>query len=763
MAMPDSKVVNFETPHSKHKEEPTQVEDRIADAIRSTTARHLSELTQRLAAVIDDELFKLSDKADNSALQTLYFDAMRHVRLEWNGAQTNYLRQVARQVDDFWKKRPHSAGTGPKDGPGETSLSLVENEELEEELAITSMAEKGNALFHRELFALNKRFAALIRREGLESRDNPLGPQALCRGFATALRPLELELTVKLLIYKLFERVVLNASGKLYQDLNGFLANEGILPTLANTLRHSPQPGHARVGIPARHYGQDDGEENHHAYLEVFQGLQGLLDGWRSQLGLPQPYADTFQGAPVVATAEVVNALSVLQHPALRNSGDPVVADGVKLYVKDQLRKLEADDTPRPLARLEEDIIDMVTLIFDYILDDRNLPDPVKALIARLQIPVVKVAILEKSFFAKKNHPVRLLLNSLSHAGIGLDMADGGTDGPVFKKIENIVNRVLDEFDQNLDLFSELLDDFMAFMEKEAHRSQMVEERTRQVTQSKEQLHLAKRKIAYEIAARLQGKPVPAVVRSFLYNTWKDVLVLAYLRRDKESDDWENALGIVDRLIRSVTPVTDAASRKELVVSIPPLLKAIRTGLEAISWSPQQVATTLKELETCQVRQLSQAAAPEQVGAPVAEETRGIEIRDPELAEAIIEIKANLPDIKNFTADDLHEAPEGADTAGEGLAKVRELDIGEWIEFIDEGKKRMRAKLSWKSQVTATCVFVNRKGVKVAEIAAADLARRLNLGTARIIEGSGVPLMDRALGALMNTLRNPGEKKAPAV
>jgi hypothetical protein len=765
----DSNIVNFETFQAKQKEAQKPVDDRLVDEIRRISSQRLDESLQRLLTVVDDELFKLSDKAETGTLQTVYFDAMRLVRKSWGAVGDNCLRQFSDGYDRFWKGKSQPVPEHPPDGAAEDGFALVENEMLEEELAVNTMIDKGNDLFHRELAALNKRFAALLHRDEIETRENPLAPFPICHGFASALKPLTLDLKVKLIVYKLFERVVLGDAGKLYEEVNDFLVQEGILPNLGKQSKRAPSgfpASRTGDGRNSGEAGEDDGADNQRAYLEVFQGMQSLLEGWRTQVGAPG--GDGAQGGPAVDAGELLNALSLLQHPAPSGDGGETGSGDIKRVVKNQLVWPQPDSAPRSLGRSEEDIIDMVALIFDFILEDRNLPDAVKALIARLQIPVVKVGILEKAFFGRKSHPVRQLLNQLAQAGVGLDMEEGGTDNPVFRKIESTVTRILDEFEQDVDLFSELLDDFTAFMEKEAQRSRLLEERTRQTTQSKEQLRIAKRRVAYEIAAATKGRAVPAAVQSFLYNIWKDVLVISFLRHDKQPDDWDQALDIMDRLVRSVTAVVDLASRKEMLALIPPLLKAIRTGLEGLSQDPQQVTATIKELEACQVAHLSGKTGGEPGTAVARKSPDGqvpaVEIRDPELAEAIVDIKTHLPDISNFTMDDLLRRPGEPGGAGIPalpeaiLEQARGLAVGEWVEFTD-GKKRARGKLSWKSQVTSNHVFVDRKGAKVLDIAFLDLAERLSLGTARIIEGANVPLMDRAFGALMAKLSRASPEK----
>lgn len=777
MTTPDTKIVNFETVQaSKQKTEQKPLPTRIVSELRTIYSKDVTELLQRLFAVIDDELFKRSDRADSIAQQSQYFETMRHIRVESASMQSHFHMCVYQSYDEFWKKIRHSSASADakEDESRESEFSLLENDALEEDIAVSAMVEKGNNLFQTQITALNKRLAFLLgREEELDTNENPFSPHVLCHAFSETLKSLSLDVSIKLLIFKLFDQITLSGLGKLYSELNTFLSNEGILPTLSRNIRRPstlPSGSGARSAYPGAE--NEEQTENQQAYIEVFQGMQNLLDGWRTQMGFPPLFSEGGATGPVVEATEVLSALSSLQSPMILPPGTLANAMGLKSYLAEQI--MTQPGQGKSLARPEEDIIDMVALIFDFILEDRNLPDSVKGLIARLQIPVVKVAIIEKSFFGRKNHPVRLLLNALAQAGIGLDTSESVTETPIFKKIESVTTRILDEFDQNVGLFSELLDEFMAFMDKEVQRSRIAEERTRQVTQSKEQLHLAKRKIAYEIATRLEGKTTPAIVRSFLFNIWKDVLVLAYLRRDKQPTDWENALIVMDKLIWTVLPPTDATERKAIIQTIPRLLKAVRVGLESISMDPQSVTTALKDLESCHVACLSKGGHSESVpdhsnesedtvGAAVkSQDSQGVEIRDPELAQAISEIQCNLPDIENFSIQDLCRSP--IDTDGplhhstveeeESLFKIQSMEVGQWVEF-DEGKKRIRGKLSWKSQVTSTYVFVNRKGAKVMEIALNELSKRMRENTARVIEDAGTPLMDRAFGALLGKLKSP--------
>lgn len=780
MTIRSNKVVSFEAQHSKQGIGNTRYDNSIAEECWSIVAERIAELLPQFFSQLDDDLFKMSEKAESNSQGTMLFESMRYIRKERSSLQAEYIEAISRKYDEYWRKFPIQQAKkkeSPNEGE-EGGFLLMDESVLEESLAVGGMIEKGNGLFQQELFPLNQRFCELLGEER-DYGELPISPETLCKEFEEVLKALAMELKVKLFIYKIFERQILCNFGVIYHELNAHLAASGVLPSITRNFKRQANDS----SKPSTPYPGSPEEANEAvAYLEAFRSMQSLMDGWRSQLGTAPLSATAMADAIIVDSKEVLGALNTLQLPNDdgASEGQPVTAESLKQYVAMQLGKASGDNKARTMGRPEEDIIDMVGMIFDFILDDKNLSLPVKGLIARLQIPVIKVAILDKSFFAKKSHPARALLNALAQAGIGLGAAEADADNPVIRKIEEIVGRVLQEFDQQVGLFEELLEDLAAFLDKDSQRSKVAEDRTRQVTQSKEKVWLAKKAVASEITLRLQSKDTPAAFRSFLYNDWKDVLVLAYLRQDKMDGEWERSLDIMDKLLWSVTPPANPRERQEVIRSIPALLKSIKEGLESISLDPHQIAALLKDLEVCHMSALRSQASSK--GSEVndlpkdtskALPTNEVNIRDAELAEAIQEIRSHLPDISNIEIEEvimgdsrghLHteSAPKADYAQGVFIEMVNHMNVGDWVEFTDENDRTSRAKLSWKSPATSLCVFVNRRGVKVMELKVNDLVARLREGKARIIEDASTPLMDRALSFLTQSLKNPFMKAAPS-
>lgn len=764
MAQQNTKVVSLDVGKATRQDLKKTRNHEIISQCRKVFIDSIEPILSHFFEKADDELFALSDKAVNSNLQTLYFDAMRYVRKERETIKKAYLSVVGFQYDQFWQGKVKGQSVSDKEAFDEDNFELVENEVLEEDLAITTMVEKGNNRFHKSLYDLNLRFAMLLGNQEIDNEENPVAPAMICHGFESVIKPLTLELNLKLVIYKLFDGLVLSYLGNIYDELNTSLINAGVLPTISRRVNRddalaasSEAPPNALHQIRSR---PDDG-----ASLEAFQAMQSLLGDWRAQLGIPATAnVDNagLNGEPAYQTAEVLQALSGLQQTDLSTVTGGDSYGEVKSIVNDQLKKLFANSGPRPLATMEEDIIDMVAMIFDFILDDKNLPDAVKALMSRLQIPIVKIAILEKSFFAKKTHPVRQLLNLLAKAGIGLDDESCNTS-PVFVEIERIVNRILSEFNHDANLFDELLEEFQQFYLKDDQRTQIMEKRTQQVTQSKEQLLLAKEKVSYEIAHRLHGTHSPAIIRNFIESTWKDVLILCYLRKEKDARSWDIALLVINKLIWTTTPPIDLAEKKKKLEIIPRLLKDVRVGLETISYDPHQMAQVFRDLEDCHVAGLKRIGQRPEIDLSNEEcSTMEEQLTPPGFAQQ--PMTENLGPMSQDSDSQTGVGDERLPSIEEQrletitdqyMEEAEAINLGQWLELQDESGKTFRAKLSWKSKVTSLYVFVNRKGAKVAEKTLVEFAEELRQNRVRIIEDTENPLMDRALAALMATLRKP--------
>ena len=474
---------------------------------------------------------------------------------------------------------------------------------------------------------------------------------------------------------------------------------------------------------------------------------------------------------PVVDTSNLVTALSSLQRASLTEaSSDNSVLQGEDIRVN-LLRAIQIGQNnqgAKQISRNDEDAIDVISMLFEFILEDRSLADAMKALLSRLQIPMLKVAILDKSFFSRKSHPARRLLNSLAQAAIGWTDSQGREDGGLYAKIESIIERILTSFDNDIDLFPELTEEFTSFLEQEEKGSRVMEQRTAQVTQGKEQLQNARHQVFEQINSRLfsQGN-VPEVVVTLLKDGWKDVLLLICLRQGFDSPEWQNALDLMDQLLWSIEPKAEKRERQKLLKEIPVLLKRLRVGLNSITYDQHKMARLFKELQVCHVNCLKGKAAPSVVAMPGCSPVSTIQSGPREGAGQFCRAEENGQQVgtqkecvENIVLK-TSVAGEQRDTAGRDQYQelAENIEIGTWLEVSEDSGTTYRAKLSWRSKISGSCLFVNRKGMKAAELTLQALATWLRSGKAVVLKEANVPLMDRALEAVVNELKDEDSLK----
>ena len=735
----------------------------VVGRLREQARGQLRELARNMFDNVDDALFDLAEKAESNAQQSAYFDAMRAVRLARAEMERRFLDAVAAGFDLLLTGAPR-----PSADPQEPALSLVDEEEVEESVAIAGMVDKAEARYRGELHALRERFQALMGRRRVEPDEMPLAPRRLCEAFREASESMDVELRVRLIVLKLFDRFVVSELGTLYQEANRMLVAAGVLPELRVRARSYPsargtrarvaptsaQPGPS-VELPA---GVGEGAAADAALFETLLALIG-----RNKEGTV-PAGGSYWG-----TSEVVGALDALQ----RSAGAAVEGD-VKEVLVEQIRRIHPASAAAAINRVDDDVIDMIGMLFDFILDDRNLPEPMKALIGRLQIPILKVAILDKGFFAHKGHPARRLLNTLAQAALGWDERADRGPGSLYAKIEETVNRVLTEFGEDVSLFETLLEDFEAYLEAEERHFALVEERIRQASEGRERLEIARAHAAEAIAEAIAGRPLPPVARRLLEGPWHNVLVMIALREGEGSERWLQAVEVAQRLAWSVQPGS-AADRAAYARAVAPLVEELRAGFALVSLHEDEAQAYLAELEACHIAVLRGRPLPgtEEAAAPAREgegSQGGQAPREPRLAvpeippeEAPAESAPRAEELPEerlgedgiveeivLAAEDAGGLPDPA-ARDEHVERLERVEVGTWFELPDEEGGRVRAKLSWRSPVTDRMVFVNRKGAKVAEKTLHGLAAELRRGDARILED--VPLFDRAMNAAVEALK----------
>ena len=720
----------------------------------------------------DVALLEFAGKAESNVAQGKFFEAMQELKRKRGELEQCFFKAVDRGFRTFINgdvdvdREPAPAPDQPRSPP---QLRLVEKQEVEAELPVQNMVAKANASYSELLYGLNQRLAVINGGAKLPEARLPGGPVQFAEAARTAFDLLAVDAKIRMIVYAVFERYVMRELSAVYEEYNRRLVNAGVLPNLKYEIRkaHDPRPVKANPVAASTTTGAGGsagspvtvGEETFQSILELMArsrrpgtgfGAVAAQHGARETAHEP-PSDEVAAGA----RTSILGAIDSIQleysaADANRRFNEDVIENiGVDLNLLERLRSTLAEERQRlyggidrrRMAGADADIIDLVGMLFEFMLQDEQLPNAVKALLSRLHTPFLKVAIIDRQLFTEKRHPGRRLLDAMAEAGTRWVTEEDLTRG-IFPCMRTMVERILRDFTDDLGLFDELLDEFNSHLRDVERKAQAIERRSVEAADGQARLHNARARANEEMDVILRGARLAAEPGSFMRQVWVEKLTFILLREREGdvSDPWKLAVKLAEALVWSLTPPTDAAARDRLHEALPTLRADLRAGLEELQgYGRRDNDRMFTQLCDWQDRALLHTAG----GEPAATD------------------EAPLPEPEAPRLDEVRAAEPLSPTLQAQMERLGQLAFDTWFEFVDTDSGRChRLKLAWYSKISSNYMFVDAMGVKAAEYAKSDLAGRLEAGQVRILDFQSKPFLDRALETILTWL---GRKKGEAV
>lgn len=701
--------------------------------------------TKTLFDTLDDSLFELAEHSTSSERQQQYFDGMRECRRRREEIERDFLARIGRAEP---LPRPQA-----QVGAGDERLSLVGHEELEENLAVTGLVARTKQRLQSVLYALDQRVGHLLGEPDLDEDSNPFGPARLAATFRRAASDLDVSLEVRLIMFKLFERHVLGGIEPVYSDINLRLANAGILPTLQPRVRRDPaKPAPATPSEPvaAEHEEGSGSAPAPTPAPEAGDGVGALVEELLNLLQSRLPEAGQQAGRGTGAATQAPAPKHGVPTPSTGQA--PAATDpGVLLQALERAsRRMEEGIAPPPPRQLAAQLqaearysgdpgapsqlaaVDLVGRLFDVLLRSPQVPRPLQPMLQRMQVPMTRVALRDPSALTRPGHPAQQLMGLLGQAMIGW-CRSADPEGRALAELESVIKAFSRE-DSSQEQ-TRIIEEWRATMEAQQRRAELAEQRTVESAAGRERLWHARRQVHQAIASRLAQTPLPAWVRHLLTHPWANCLVLLWLRQGEDSATYREAMGFADALLWCARAGNTDVERLRLRALLPVLESQLRQGLATVAYHDVEIEQLIGELREFMRWRLGE------VGEPAFLE------HEPPVAAGV----GPGPDITE-------EQPLPEDLDQQLLARIRSVSPGAWFEFGPEQTDSFeRAKLSWVSPYSGRCLFVNRNGMRVADRRPEELAKDMEIGMARMIEG--VNLLQGALMRVLAQLRSDADSE----
>jgi hypothetical protein len=607
-------------------------------------------------------------------------------------------------------------------------LTLVEDQTIETEILSSRLAQSLSDKAAWEFNDLSARVCSLERLDELNLTDL-LRPQVVACAVVESWSGVGLPKSH----WQSLEGIVHSAFGELieeaYHEGNRWLLEQGVLPEidLRPRIRRSdsglvPPYFEGSANSQAGPTGSAGAGEfsNDTRVMTSMGGLPGAGVG-RAQQGeaeLQRLQALMAEQMPAFAPTAVTQPPHLLRQAISdaqaglqeRIVGADEGAPSMPLLLQDlQERKRalkQAASTP-----VERATIEIVALLFQSILTEDKIPAGLRVWFARLQMPVLRVAVSEPDFFATTDHPARRLIDRMGSCVMGFDVHSRTLGDALDIEIKRVVQVVEAYPDTGRRVFQTVLNEFEKFLQNYFQNENDATRKGVSLAQQVEQRETLAIQYTIELRKMLNEMPVQEGVRNFLFHVWADVLATVALRSGAASEVSRKTKLAAADLIWSVSAKVSREERAEVIRRLPPLLKTLREGMSEAGIAADRQDAQIKILNDALAAAFtakSAAIAPDRL-RQLTGRLEDLEELLPEAGEIEID-EAVVMDLSGHESHDLQVVSDGGATPTPAVLEwAADLQVGSWYMLELRGSIEP-VQLAWQGMRKQLSLFVSQRG-----------------------------------------------------
>ncbi|MFM8900343.1 MAG: DUF1631 family protein [Burkholderiales bacterium] len=517
------------------------------------------------------------------------------------------------------------------------SLSLVDDNEVEDRMVADRLGQQISHASEWELREMAAYMASLIGLSRADEDRNPVRGSAVGAAIYQGVKAISTDPEVRKVLHREFGLAMAQLMPTSYKNILADLKNRGIKP-LSLSVKAVDGPGHQLPGLNSAYatlrddhtstrsggssgFGASSGSELHSgrdvigaspkgiggSTGEIARGGTGRTTGGASAGGDAQLMAllrrltalssrpgllddagsrrlppDTNMGDMLSATA--LGALNA-ERAATGGAGGAGYGDGLTgLMAVNLIRAHREELRQASSGALDHMVIDVVGSLFDHILSDNRVPPQMARQIARLQLPVLRIALADPTFFSSRKHPVRRFVNKMASMACAYEEFDEGPGQKFLSRVRELVQELVEgDFDQ-VDLYATKLNELEAFVAQLTHDDVQAHNSAAALLENKESELRIQQRYMLQLQSALTPIQLPTFLRDFLSQVWSQALVLTS-RRDGINSELAKRMRLVGRdLVMSVQPKGSLPMRKKFLMQLPTLMKDLNEGLRLVGW-----------------------------------------------------------------------------------------------------------------------------------------------------------------------------------
>ena len=744
---------------------------RVRQALDHVMQEIRSDMGQQLQAVLletEVALSRLNSPVHDPKVEAAKFVSLNNLRVGQQRFTSRFLADIEAGVAGLQSQRRNRRLEEPQEtGIG---LTLLDDEAMSDQGMLNNIASRIESRNSLALQLMGQRFGVLAGAPAFDGEHLPIGPYALCQALHDASRELEFPPHARTELFRQFEKVVMGLYSTLLEALNNRLASDGILPHLSFVpVRGRPaSPGSSRstsASTPA--LGSSDGSPSSHISsgaasvdtplslaVEVqgranflpagfqtvpkapaaaaqaggglgtgFAALQNLLKRRRVLLAKLRPGGQDERVREPLRRDEVLGALQ-------RMRGNATKADNIgdfRQILLAQARQMHGHGVA--LSDPDSDTFELLTLFLAQLQRDLRKGSEGEALVERLRLPMLQLALRDHRFFVDASHPGRMLIDAVSLGGARW-LAEDDIDLQWLGLLQRAVAAVQQDPEGAFDTFVEANQTLQSGLQALSRKTEMSERRQVEAARGREKLEVARQRATAEIARLLGERTLPRFHAILMDQAWSDVLSLTHLRNGEQSATWRD-------LLDATATIIDASTSSGQPHADPAFVTLVQGALEQVGYHAEDASAIARQLANGRAEDVDLASR----------------------TELLVQLRARARLGEGNAAAPCTELP--ARTAEEEAAfrHLRSMQEAAWVEFDEDADATtIRRRLAWISQHTKQTLVVNRRGLRTLSEDLDVLARKLAAGRMRVLDADIAPA-EAAWEATMSSLQRIGDNE----
>lgn len=698
--------MSSDTPIEDGLPEPDRIDFKQLNAeITSTLNKTISELFGKMLIDIDNRLFELSKSSEQAEDYDYFFNSMRMLRAERNTMGQRFARSLSiHQKPD----QPTSINN-----PADLIQPSVSEKQRQ---VIIQLQDKASKQHKASIDKLEGQLLELSTHSNSSINYKAISPQNFCDAYLACISGLDLADGIDDILFELFDTDFISHLDSIYHPVSDLLEKNGI----------QSGRGQQQTGNPENLNNETADQEDISKIINDF--LHGDDEDNQRQ-SRSAPASKQFYGRDDVIKA-LTNLQLTYQPQYIDGEKTKVTTDDFTKSLLNSMAKLRPGTSMRSVAAIDAKTIEFVEMVFDAFLDDCNISSVIKNLLLRLQVPIIKIAMLDNKLFQNRSHPGRNLLDKIAHIGIGVE----DTENTLYQTLDLIVQQLLQSYDKNIISFQTALNSLNRLQVNETENQSEKEK----LTQKKIIQEHARQIVLIELQYHVKNHYIPPQIQPLILKYWATLMLYCYLQHGNDSDEWNESIILLKLLVSSLQPIRD------------------QNEWFCLNNSYQEICQRIEELllETKQ----DQSKLTESIESLVQIFTEMLEQSDykpdePEFDESAFDT-ITLEQLTNQITSDAAITPMQAE-ADHSRKKLTLLPgyvkPGGWYEiFVADDSAKRRLKLSVIIMEEARLIFVDRLGVKVLDKDAETFSQELEDGKSAFLTDDSI--FDSALTRVINSL-----------